>query len=115
MTDEARVSWVRQLAQYISTSRLPEQLRLSGDYHRLLTRAIAKDRVLESIGLKDPCLENAALTENQLLHWYFEEFLGKPIPDDPAKYAHNLGYTSLGAFRRALIKEYFIGALKSGG
>ena len=91
MTDEARVDWVRQLAQYISTSRLPEQLRLSGDYHRLLARAIAKDRALESIGLKNPCLENTALTENQLLHWYFEEFLGKPIPDDPAKYARQLG------------------------
>ena len=106
MNDEARVNWVRQLAQYISTSRLPEQLRLSGDYHRLMARAIAKDRALESIGLKNPCLENTALTENQLLHWYFEKFLGKPIPDDPATYADNLGYTSLAAFRRALIKEY---------
>ena len=69
-------------------------------------RARSRKTGVESIGLKNPCLENAALTENQLLHWYFEEFLGKPIPDDPAKYADNLGYTSLGAFRRALIKEY---------
>jgi hypothetical protein len=106
LMDEARVRWVHQLAQFISVSRLPEQLRLSGDYPRLRARAMAKGRLLESIGLKNPCLENADLTKDQLLHWYFEGVLGRPTPDDPNRYAHGLGYASSDAFRRALIKEY---------
>ena len=36
MMDEARVRWVRERAQLVSTSCLPEQLRLSGEYPRLV-------------------------------------------------------------------------------
>jgi hypothetical protein len=106
MMDEARVNWVHQLAQFTSVSCLPEQLRLSGDYPRLLARAVAKNRFLESFGFKNPCLENADLTENQLLHWYFKDCLGRPVPLDPGKYSRNLGFASPQAFRRALLKDY---------
>jgi hypothetical protein len=106
MTDEARLRWFHDRTQFASISCLPEQLRISGDYPRLVKRAMAKDRLLESRGLKSPCLENANLTENQLLHWYFEEVLRQPVPDDPDSYACKLGFPSPGAFRRALLKEY---------
>jgi len=106
MMDEARVRWVHQSAQFASVSCLPEQLRLSGDYPRLVARAVAKDRLLESLGLKNPCLEDANLTENQLLRWYFEELLRRPVPGDANSYARNLGFASNDAFRRALLKEY---------
>ncbi len=106
MMDEARVRWVRQRVQFASLSCLPEQLRLSGDYPRLVARAVAKDRLLESLGLKNPCLEDADLTENQLLRWYFEELLRRPVPGDVNSYARNLGFASPDAFRRALLKEY---------
>ena len=105
MMDEARVRWVHQLAQFTSASSLPEQLRLSGDYPRLLARAVAKDRFLEFRGFQNPCLESADLTEDQLLHWYFEERLGRPVPPDPNNW-RNLGFASPDAFRRALLKEY---------
>ena len=106
MLDEARVSWVHQLTQSISATCLAEQLRLSGDYPRLAARAVAKDRLLESLGVKNPCLEDAELTEKQLLHWYFEELLRRPVPDDANSHARNLGFATPDAFRRALIKEY---------
>ena len=106
MIDEARVRWTRQRAQCGSLSRFLEQLRLSGDYPRLVARAEAKNRFLESLGLKNPCLENANLTENQLLRWYFEELLGRPVPDDPNNFARSLGFASPDAFRRALLREY---------
>ena len=106
MMDEARVRWVHQRAQFASVSCLPEQLRLSGDYPRLVKRAVAKGHLLESFGLKNPCLENADITENQLLRWYFEEVLRRPVPADPNAYARNLGFASPDAFRRALLKEY---------
>ena len=50
MMDEARVRWVHQRAAIYIASCLPEQLRLSGDYPRLVARAVAKDRLLESLG-----------------------------------------------------------------
>ena len=104
--DEARVRWVQQRAQFASLSCLPEQLRLSGDYPRLVARAVAKDRLLESLGLKNPCLENADLTEDELLHWYFKDLLGRPVPPDPSDHSRSLGFASSDAFRRALLKEY---------
>jgi hypothetical protein len=106
MIDEARVRWVQERAQLVSTSCLPEQLRLSGEYSRLVKRAVAKDRLLESVGLKNPCLENANLTEKELLQWYFEKLRYQPVPDDMNSYAHNLGFASTDAFRRVLLKEY---------
>lgn len=106
MTDEARLRWFHDRTRFVSVSCLPEQLRISGDYPRLVTRAMRKDRLLESCGLRNPCLENANLTGNQLLRWYFEELLRRPVPDDPNSYARNLGFASSDAFRRALLKEY---------
>ncbi|MBA2743600.1 MAG: hypothetical protein H0U43_04700 [Chthoniobacterales bacterium] len=111
MRDEARVSSVRKLAQAASVTFLPDQLRLSGDYPRLLARAEAKERLLESFGLKHPCLKNADLTENQLLRWYFEDVLGQSVPQDNS-YSRNLGFASPDAFRRALLKEYLYRLLK---
>ena len=106
MTDQARLSWFHHRTEFISVSCLQEQLRLSGEYPRLFARALAKDRLLESFGLKNPCLQSANLTETQLLHWYFEELLGRPVPDDPNRYLRSLGFASPDAFRRVLLKEY---------
>ena len=106
MMDEARVRWVRQLAQFVSVSSLPDQLRLSGDYPRLFARAAAKNRLLESFGLKNPCLQDVDLTESQLLGWYFTKLLGRSIPSDLRKYFERVGFDSPDAFRRAILREY---------
>ena len=106
MSDEARLRWSRIRNQFISLSCLPEQLRLSGDYPRLLARASTKACLLESLGLKNPCLQDANLTENELLRWYFKKILRRPMPDDPSSYACSSGFASPHAFRRALLKEY---------
>jgi hypothetical protein len=106
MMDEARARWIHQRFQSAAVSRLAGELRLSGDYPRLVARALAKDDLLESLGLKNPCLRSAGLTENQLLNWYFEELLHQPVPDDVGSYARELGFASPDAFRRALLKEY---------
>lgn len=114
MSDEARLRWSHHLNQFISVSCLPEQLRLSGDYPRLLARASAKNRLLESFALTNPCLQDANLTENELLRWCFEELLRRPLPDDPNRYARDLGFASPDAFRRALLKEHLYRRLNSG-
>ncbi|MFL6589632.1 MAG: TfuA-like protein [Chthoniobacterales bacterium] len=106
MMDEARVRWVHRLTRLVSVSSLPEQLRLTGDYPRLLARAEAKSRWLESVGSQDPSLETAGLTESELLQWYFEKDSTRPVPSDLNSYAQDLGFATVHAFRRALLREY---------
>jgi hypothetical protein len=106
MIEEARVRWVHQRVQHVTGNCLLDQLRLSGDYVRLLARAANKERLLESFGFKNPSLKTAELTEDQLLRWYFEEVLGKPVPPDPDTSAASFGFADPHAFRRALLKEY---------
>jgi hypothetical protein len=106
MMDEARVRWVHSLTRLISVSSLPEQLRLSGDYPRFLARAEAKGRWLESVGSQDPSLDSAGLTEDELLQWFFEKQLKRPVPSDPNRYSQDAGFATPHAFHRALLKEY---------
>src|ERR1700682_2770253 len=106
MMDQARVNWVEQCAELLSQSRLPDRLRLSGDYPRLVARADAKGQLLDSMGLKNPGLEAVGLTERQLFCWYFEVLLDRPVPEVLNSYVYQLGFGSVDAFRRAVIKEY---------
>ena len=112
MMDEARLSWIHQRAQFASVSSLPQQLRVSGNYGRLLGRAVAKQRLLESCGVVNPSLESAKVTEDQLLRWYFEEVTGQQVPTNVGKYSRELGYADPHAFRRALLREYLYRDLK---
>ena len=75
--NEARVEWFHKRTRFISVSYLPEQLRRSGDYSRFAARAVEKARLLDSVGLNFPCLNDANLTESQLLLWYFEVILSR--------------------------------------
>jgi AraC-like DNA-binding protein len=106
MADEARLRWFHGRTRFASTSCLPEQLRISGDYARLVKLAMAKDKALKSRGLKNPCLKDAELSEKQLLHWYFEDVLHRRVPKDLNSYARDLGFASADAFQRALLREY---------
>jgi hypothetical protein len=106
MIDEARVKWVQTLAESASRSCLPEQLRLSGDYSRLVIRAARKDGLLHSMRMQNPRLKSVGLTYGELLLWYFEKVLGHAVPADIDKYARDLGFASPDAFRRTLLKEY---------
>ena len=106
IADEACVRWVDQQAKIGSPSCLADQLRVCGEYPRLRARAVAKDRVLESFGLKTPSLEAAGITDSELLHWYFEELLGETASHNPDMYSRKLGFANSDAFRRAVLKEY---------
>ena len=106
MIDEARVKWVQKLADFASRSGLPEQLRLSGDYPRLVARAVHKYRVLQSARKRNLRLESIGLGYSELLQWYFKTVLRQAVPADIDKYARDLGFGSPDAFRRALLKEY---------
>jgi hypothetical protein len=106
MTEEARVKWINERAQFTSLVFIPQQLRLSGNYPGLVARANAKSRLLQSIGIKNPSLKDAGLTVNELFRWHFEKILRVPVPKNIGIYARNLGYATTDAFRRVVLKEY---------
>lgn len=106
MMDEARVRWIRELTRSVALDYLPQELRFSGLYPRLFERAAAKERFIESYGRQNLSLENANLTEAELLQWYFEKCLGRPMPIDLADYSRDAGFADYDGFRRALLKEY---------
>lgn len=106
MGDEARVNMVHERVRLVSGSCLPDQLRLSGDYPQLLARAAKKERLLESFGFKNLCLENAEVTEEELLRWYFEHVLERPVPVETSTCSQSLGFGNSHSFRRALLREY---------
>jgi hypothetical protein len=86
--------------------RLLDQLRISGDYRRLLERALAKRSLLAQMGLDDPTPQDAGLDRSALLEWYFKERLGGSMPPDLDGYIRVLGFESRDALERSLLREY---------
>jgi hypothetical protein len=112
MEDEARLRLVEVLANREVASHLPDLLRATGQYGRLLAGAREKQRVLESSGLQNPDLTDAGLTEDQLLLWYFETRLGRPVVPDVRGYARSLEFEDEDAFRRAILREFLYSVRK---
>jgi hypothetical protein len=88
--------------------RLPEavldHMRTSGDYERLSTRALEKERALAAHGLTAPRLEDARVTEAALLG-DFARRLGRPRIEDPELLARELGLPDPRRLRRLLLRE----------
>ncbi len=106
MTEEARRRWVTELTRSEVASLLPDQLRIDGNYARLLARARAKQQALEQRGLANPGRADTDLDESALYRWYFELELDRFVPDDVPGYAHELGFASVDAFRSAVLAEW---------
>jgi hypothetical protein len=106
MEDEAKWRWVEEMTKAEAAMLVPDYLRAEGEYPRWRGQALVKQRALEAGGAQNPALADVGLTEPMLLRWYFEERLGRPVPDDVAYYAHSLGFPSEDAFRLALLCEY---------
>jgi hypothetical protein len=106
MEDETRRRWVDAMTKAEAVSLIPDHLRATGQYTRWLERARDKDGVLETRGLQNPGLADVGLTEAELLRWYFEDRLGRPVPEDLAQYADSLGFATEDAFRRAVLCEF---------
>ncbi|HJU64129.1 MAG TPA: TfuA-like protein, partial [Gemmatimonadaceae bacterium] len=106
MEDEARQRWVEEMTKAEAAFLVPDHLRAEGDYPHWRGRALVKQRALEAGGGQNPALADVGLTEQMLLRWYFEERLGRHVPEDVAYYADSLGFPSEDAFRLALLREY---------
>jgi hypothetical protein len=88
--------------------RLPEavlnHMRAHGEYERLSTRALEKERALAAHGLTAPTLEDAGVTEAALLG-DFARRLGRLRIDDAELVARELGLPDTRRLRRLLLRE----------
>ena len=106
MADEARLEALGSLAEPALHRQLWSELRRSGDFSCLSERARRKQRVLSALGLDDPEPGGVGPASPALRAWYFENRLGRPLPDDLDRFARRLGFASRTEFDRALLREY---------
>ena len=106
LDDEARVAWIKSLAALDASGYIIDQLRVSGDYPRLIARAREKQRSLAERGLEDAGAADAGVATDDLVRWYFEDRLGRTVPDDLNDYCRTYGIESRAALERALGREF---------
>jgi hypothetical protein len=115
MQGEALLNLIRARLRLDGLRQMTDQLRLSGEYSRLLARAQDKQRVLGAHGLQNPGLEDVKITAEALLAWYFER-LPRPVEAIREVYAavEEFAYDDPEAFIRAVLREFCYLQLKSG-
>jgi hypothetical protein len=97
VTDEM-VRWACGQAEWEAFGHLLDDLRLKGEYARLVTRARAK--------LDDDGRPEAAAGGQAAIEWYFAQRPGTAMPDDLAGYARSCGFADEQAFQTAVRREY---------
>ena len=112
MYDEACLRKLEAASGTAVEPHLLDDLRCSGHYTRLAGRARDKQRVLAQLEAGE--LEPDDLKMLRVVIWYFEHRLGVDLPSDVTDYARSLGFGSLEAFHRALLREYLYQA-RAGG
>lgn len=103
---EARAAWARPILDEFARRHLVDHLRATGDYGRLVARADAKRRHLDSRGSATPCLEELSITESALWDWYFLNRLRRPVPSDVHAYARRMGFRDGDELRSSAIREH---------
>jgi hypothetical protein len=106
LDDEARVAWIKSLAALDASGYIVDQLRVSGDYPRLVARARDKQLALAARGLEDAGAADAGLGVEELVRWYFEDRLGRKVPDDLNDYCRTYGIENRSALERSLGREF---------
>jgi hypothetical protein len=106
MEEEAQLRWIEPLSELEVVSNLPNYLRATNEYDRIVARARDKQCLLEARGLQNPELTSAGINEDALLHWYFEERLGYPLARDISEYAQSVGFEDVNMFIHAVLREF---------
>jgi len=115
LEDEARVAWIQRLAAFDAGGYLLDQLRVSGDYPRLVERARHKQAVLAERGQDEATPADTGLEEGELLRWYFEDRLGRPVPADLDGYCAEMGFSGGTELRRSVAREFcFVNGYRAG-
>jgi hypothetical protein len=110
--EETRLDAVAAQLTPAFAAAMLDELKLGGAYERLAARAAAKRAALASQGLDDAhgAGERDGARATALRLWFFEQRLGRQLPDDLAAAARDFGFASLPDFDSALRREqlYFL-------
>ena len=104
--DEVLLEAIGALAAPALRDALLDELRLRNEFVQFAERARDKRAVLEGHGLDHPDVEDAGMAPAALRAWYFEQRLGRPLPDDIDAAARDLGFKGRADFDRALRREW---------
>src|SRR5262249_48629638 len=106
IADEERQRRVLELASPLAERYLLDAARACGRFADLAKRGLAKRQQLEAAGHSAATLEDAGLPASELVAWFAERKLNRPIPADVEGFSAALGFPDLGRFYRALLREY---------
>jgi hypothetical protein len=111
--EEVLLTRADELLGYHALRRLPDHLRLRGDYARLLARARAKQQALAAHGLLDAAAAPADVLDRALA-WHCAR-RGEPVPASLDDYARRAGFAAADECQRALLREYYYVQLTEAG
>lgn len=112
MTREAKLRWTEAVSEPEVRRHLVDQLRAMSCHGRLHAQARDKQAALEREGLCAADLAGSSTSDEEALwRWYFNERLGKPVPEDLTAYAKRFGFGDPGALLRAVLIERWYAAL----
>ncbi len=106
MEEEAQIGALEVLFEPAIERYLLDHLLVSDQYPHLARRAFHKHKVLTATGLDDAQPNDTGLTPPQLAAWYFEQRLGRTMPEDLDDFARGLGLSNRDEFYRVLAREY---------
>ncbi len=104
--DDEMVRWACGQADWDALDDLLNDLRLHGEYARLVTRARAKLDYEKLPGAQERAAADIARSEQAAIRWYFAKRRGTTVPDDLARYAQSCGFPDEQAFGKAVRYEY---------
>lgn len=108
--EEGLVRMVSRLYEQEALRLLPDQLRSTGEYGRLLERARSKEARLAAGGHA----ATSSLDDAELITWYFERRMRRTVPSDLSGYLRAMGVTSLSEFTSMLTREYLYSRTRVG-
>lgn len=103
---DASTRFVRSVAESELDQSIADVVALRGLRHELVDRAERKQADLDEVGMANPTLAEAGITEDALWSWFFAEVMGASVPPDLPGAALQLGFPSVTAMRRVALREY---------
>jgi hypothetical protein len=104
MAEEARLDQLAAALGPALAAGSLDHLRTCGRYAPLAARAQDKAATLESLPAAASMPDSPALL--QAMVWYFEDRLGREMPQDLEGHARGAGFADAAAFRRAVWREH---------
>jgi hypothetical protein len=105
--DDARAQAALGPNKSLAEGQILDELRLTGAYERLAKRAEQKQYLLSKQAQDgaDAVVSPPAMASLRL--WFFEQRLGRPMPDDPHAFASDLGFSDMHQFDDAILGEWY--------